>query len=364
MNPKGTKFMRISLTNNLLLTILFAAFAAINLWGCGDSVTQPPPPPPGPGPMLFVANDGSGTGYLSGIDLDSSNSVRQGVAGLGRVPNSIIRQGDKVFVLNSNSQDINILQLSDSNLVRSIDTVDVSFGGARSPAYAALAATGDIYISNFDDNSVAILKTSTLTISHIIPNVGNGPQGVLAHGDKVYVCISGYHNDELIDSSGSVAVISTVSKEVIYHIPVGVNPQFLIEDNSGIVHVVCTGTYGDDNGEIYKFSARADTITQVINIGGYPGDIAISGSFAYLANWGDANNGFLYRYEITTGRILNSPSSPILVSTGASRIVARADGSIFVSCWQADKVDEVVGTTRRRSWSAGDGPGPMFIFEH
>jgi len=313
--------------------------------------------------MLYVANDGGGTGYLSGIDLDSGGTVREAIAGLGRVPNSIVYNGNKLYVLNSTSQDINILELADSNLVRSLDTVDVSFGGNRSPYSMALANTGDLYVSNFADNSVSIVNITDMTVSLIIPNVGQGPQGILANDDKIYVCISGVHLNGTTDSSGFVGIISTVSPRVYKRIPVGVNPQYLIKDAAGQIHVVCTGTYGDNNGEIYKISARADSITQVINIGGNPGDIAITGRFAYLSNYGDLNSGFLYRYNVTTGQILNSPDNPILVSKGASRLIARSNGSIFVSCWEADKVEEIVGTTRVNSWSAGDGPGPMFIYE-
>jgi hypothetical protein len=350
--------------SSIRLSVIFAIIASALLWGgCDDSVTQPVPPPRGPGPMLFVAHDGGGTGYLSGIDLDSGGAVSRGFEGLGRLPNSIIYKENKIYVLNTSSQDINILEIADSNFVRSIDTVDVSFGGNRSPSSMAMADNGDIYISNFADNSVSILDGADRTIRLIIPNVGKGPQGVLADDDKIYVCISGVDQNGNTDSLGYVGIISTVSPRVYKRIPVGINPQYIIKDNAGEIIAVCSGTYGDDNGQIFKISARLDSVVQVIEIRGNPGDIAIAGQFAYLSNYGDANNGFLYRYRISDGRIFNSHENPILVSKGAGRIVARSNGSIFVSCWEADKVEEIVGVNRVNSWSAGDGPGPLFIYE-
>jgi len=362
MNTKGTYIMDRKARRHSLLALLMFSISIFLFVGCEDNVTQPPPPPPGPGPRLLVANDGGGTGYLSTVDLDSTGEVRQGVAGLGRVPNYIVREGDKIYVLNTNSQDINILQLGNSSELTSIDTVDVSFGGNRSPNSMALANTGDFYISNFADNSVSILDKDDLTISLIIPNVGQAPCGVLAYDDKIYVANSGYRNGSY-DSVGVVAVISTVSTRVINRINVGVNPQYMIKDSNGQIHVVCTGDYNNIPGVIYKISARADTITQVINIGGSPGDIALSGAFAYLSSFGNGTDGYLYRYNISTGQVLNSQANPILVGAGASRIVSRSNGSVFVSCWSADKVEEIVGTGKMGSWSTGDGPGPLIVLE-
>ncbi len=352
--------MKRLITNNRYFAI-FSLLAALFAVGCEDKVITPLPPP-GPGPVLLVANDGGGAGYLSMIDLDT-REVRPGVAGLGRQPNSIIYYQNKLYILNSGSQNVNVLAISDSNYIQPLDTADVSFGGNRSPGYAALSNSGSLYISNFSDNSVSVVNISNMGDPLTIENVGQGPQGILAYQDKIYVCISGYRISGF-DSVGVVAIISTVSTRVIKRINVGMNPQYLIKDNNNQIHVVCTGNYDDIGGEIYKISANADTITQVINIGGQPGDIAIAGQFAYLANWGDGTNGFLYRYNLSTGQILNGPLSPIIVSKGAGRLVARSNGSVYVSCYNADKVDEVFGTVRRNSWSVGDGPGPMIIIEH
>ncbi len=345
----------------ILTTMLFA-------FGCKDKVTQLPPPPPGPGPILLVANYGDGGGYLSTIDLDSINldsaEVRQAVAGLGNVPNSIVYRPDKLYILNSGSQNMNVLSISGSNRITSVSTADVGFGRTLSPQYATIANTGDIYISNFADNSVSIVNSFDMEVSLIIPNVGQSPQGILAHGDKVYVCISGFHANSTYDNPGIVAVISTDSTRVIKRINVGVNPQYLTKDDAGNIYVSCTGNYADIAGEVNTISTLNDEVTHVVYIGGQPGDIAITGQFAYLANWGDGTNGFLYRFETANGRILNGPTNPILVSFGANRLVVGPDGSIYVSCYAADVVDRVVGNRKLDTWSIGDGPGPMIIVEH
>lgn len=336
----------------MVISILFIS--------CGDDVTQPPITP-GQGPVLLVANDGGGAGYLSTIAIDSG-TVQRGVIGLGRLPNTILRKDNMVYVLNSGSQDINVMAISDSNVVTPMDTVDVSFGGNRAPQYMTLAETGDFYISNFADNSVSVVNSVDLTNALLIPNVGQGPQGILAYNDKVYVCISGYRNGSY-DNPGIVAVISTVSNRVVNRIDVGVNPQFLIKDETNQIHVVCTGNYSDIAGKVNIISAFADTITYEINIGGQPGDIAISGRYAYLTNWGDGTDGFLYRYDIFNHGILNGPNDPIRISSGAQRIVAGVSNNVYVSCFAADRVDEVAGENRLNSWSIGDGPSPMLFLD-
>lgn len=343
---------------------LFAALlipAALLLLGCDDP-KQPTPPDPSAGSTILVANYAGGAGYISTIDVENQ-SVRLGAAGLGNTPNDIVFKGSNYYVLNSVSADINVLTVSNQNTITSVDTIDAGRARGFSPQYAAFDARGDLYITNFNNGTVEIMDAGSDAFSLSV-SVGLGPQEILAVGDKVYVCVSGYDRVTGTYSTGSVKIISTTSSRVITTIPVGWNPQYMTLDNERNLHVSCTGDYGAHTGEIYRINTRADSIDLVVAIGGSPGDIAVTREgFGYVASWGDQNGGHVYRYNTRTGQILNRPANPIVVSKGAMRIIAAPDNSVYVACYEADKVDRVVGNSRRESYSVGDGPGAMFFID-
>ncbi len=336
--------------------------------GCSSNPPKPPTQPEQPaGSVLLVANSDGSAGSMTTIDI-INNTVRMGAAGLGNVPNDIVYSGNRVFVVNSMSNDMNVLRISNENVLTQLDTVDLGNGTDLSPQYATLADNGKLYITNFNQNMVTVLDTATMTPDVYIP-VGAGAQDIFAFGDKIFVCISGYDRLTQTYGPGSVAVISTTTPRVVETIPVGTDPQFMTLDPARNLHVVCSGIHSlpghsDVPGEIYKISTRVDTVLQVINIGGSPGDIAITSTgIAYIAAGGWVSNGEVYRYNAATGQILNGPANPISVSTGAMRIVAASDNSVYVACSAAQRVDRIVTATKHDSYVVGTGPGAMLLIE-
>jgi len=329
--------------------------------GC-DSSTQPTPPPPDAGSALLVANQ-TGAGNLTVVDIDNQ-TVRLGAAGLGNIPNDIIRVGEKLYVINSGSGNMNVLRINSENILTSLDTMDLDRGRGLSPQYGAIADNGKMYISNFNDGTVTILDTATGNHVGYTP-VGFGPQDVVAVGDKIYVCNSGYDPQTGIrHRPGTVSVISSTNNQEIYSITVGVNPQNMTLDSERNLHVVCSGIQDSVAGAIYKISVRTDAVLQVIYIGGTPGDIALtSQGLAYVAAGGWTTDGFVYLYKTTTGEIINGPQNPILVAKGAMRIISASDGSVYVSCWDGDRVDHIVGSMKQESYVVGDGPAAMTLIE-
>lgn len=339
--------------------------------GC-EKTKKPTPPDPTAGTTLLVCNYAGGAGNLTLIDL-SNGFVRQRAAGLGNVPNDIVRRGNRFYVVNSWSNDMNVFDLSAMNVVTQVDTVDIGRTGNRSPQFATLAETGEIYISNFNDNTVTVYNPTDNRIVAFIP-VGPKPQDILAVGSKVYVANCNFNADSMKYGPGSISVISTTTNRVIYELPAGsvppVNPRFFALDQSNKLHIVCGGgaTYfaGDKPGEIWKYSTLADTLEQVINIGGTPGDITINRyGFAYVAAGGwqidNAQYGVVYRYNAATGQILNGPQNPIRTSLGAIRVLAAPTGAVYVACYDADKVEKIEGDRITYSELVGDDPGPMAI---
>jgi len=314
--------------------------------------------------LLLVANYNGGAGTLSFIDLLSGDALTRDVIGVGIVPNDLIWNG-LLFVVNSMSHDLNVIYLSYSNELTEIGSGDLGLAQNRSPQHGAIADNGYLYASNFNLHDVTVMELEAFQPLVFIP-VGRSPADVLALGDKVYVCNSGF--DPVTweyDDPGTVSVISTSVDRVVNSIEVGVNPQFMALDPLGRLHIVCTGNYDDKYGEVWIIDPTSGSVVQVVNLGGSPGEIAITeDGYAYLAAGGwQGEPGKVFRYNAVTGHVRNGPNNPIEVTTGASRVVAAEDNSVFVACFDGDRVDKIVGDARIASYAVGDGPGAMVIID-
>ncbi len=69
--------------------------------------------------------------------------------------------------------------------------------------------------------------------------MGNNPEEVLTVNEKVFVANSGF------GVGHTVSVIGLPGKELHADIGVGDNPRFLRPDESGRIHVLCSGGYND-----------------------------------------------------------------------------------------------------------------------
>lgn len=312
--------------------------------------------------VLIVANQFSST--LTLIDLYAGGIIERDVIGVGNVPNDILRWGNMLFVINSLSNDMNVINLSYSNeLIPAMDPIDLGVGIGRNPQYGAVSG-GFLYISNALPNNVTVINLASMTPAVDI-HVGKAPAEVRVVGNNIYVCNSGYSFDDGTYGMGSVSVIENNMVVNTIEIGAGKNPQFMDVDRSGRLHVVCTGNYDDVQGEINIIDPVTDLIVNYIYIGGQPGDIAINSlDIAYVAAGGWLDDpGKVFRYNALTGQIMNGVATPIEVGTGAMRIVAAADNSIYVSCMIENTVDKIVDGVLVDSYIVGDGPVPLVIVD-
>jgi hypothetical protein len=97
--------------------------------------------------------------------------------------------------------------------------------------------TGKLY--KFD-----IAQTSVI---HAL-EVGVGPNSMLVVDDKLYVTISGFTGATYLQ--GRICIIDLKTFAVQGYIEVSTNPQELIVDSNGFLHIVCTGNYAEQMTEV------------------------------------------------------------------------------------------------------------------
>jgi len=341
--------------------VLTFILTALLLLGCSES--KSPTQYTINGRTVAVANYSGGAGTLSLINLDD-NTLQANVVGVGNTPNDMIYRNGKLYVINSISNDMNIFNISSNSTLSLQKTVSLSDSGGNSPQHFAIA--GDkMYISNFVTDDVTVYNLNQNKITRQIP-VGSGSADVKVVGNEVWVAVSQYNSDMFtFPDTGYIKIISPVTNSVVDSIAVATNPQFMAIDGQGRVHVVCTGNYLDKMGKIYIINPVDRQIVQTLDIGGTPAEIVISSSgSAFVAAGGWFGDGLIYRYNASTGEILNGFAKPILSHIGASRIVCTGGDTVMVSCseWGGGQfVDQFVGTQRIASFEPGDGPGAMVL---
>lgn len=297
------------------------------------------------------------------VNLETG-AVSVGIAGLGDNPNDILYHSNKLYIINSASNSLDILGFDEAQNLTPIQTVDIGDGPNKSPMYGDFSADGKLLISNFNDSTVTILNSNTPDIQDYI-KIGLSPSDIRVIGNKAYVCNSGFNPSTYGYEPGTISVIDIETKTVVDLIEVGLNPQYLDVDSQGRLHVVCTGNYIDVMGMIEIIDTSSNTVVDSIEIGGKPVQLAITNdNVAYLAafgEWGEGNPGLVFRYNALTGDIMNGTANPIEVGNGASRVVAAEDGAVYVACFGADSVDKIVEGEVVDTYNIGDGPTPMLI---
>ncbi len=309
---------------------------------------------------LYVLNGLGRT--VSKMDLETK-IITNNTTVVGDIPSRLYNYDNLIYVVNSAPAGISIIDPVDDQIQKNISLPDGS-----NPWDMAFSGSSKAYITNLLANSVAVLNIETGEFSDPI-TAGAAPEGIIVVNNTAYVANSGGYPTY---TGSSVSVIDIESDSVTKTLELPANPQELAFGPDGNIYVVCTGNYTNEYGSIIKINPfGADdytpSVVDTINIGGFPGDIVVTNAgIAYLAEFGDGENGFLYAYNIYTGEVLNDSSDPIRVGNGAMQLFydKRTD-DLYVNNFSDDNVqllDAATGAVKE-TYNFGDGAQHMTILE-
>jgi len=288
---------------------------------------------------LYITNGSAET--LSKLNLNT-NTITLNFLATGQTPNEMVYYRNNIFLVNSGTDDIRILNPASDNAYSDIITLPTG----SNPYDLAVVGHNKIYVSNNIAGTVSVINTETNTIAKTI-EVGKAPQGVLFFGSELNGNYAYVANTGLIGwgsyDPGTVSVINTITDSVEYTISVPLNPQDFAIDPLGKIHVLCTGDYAS----VFTSVAVIDpmqtppAVIDTISIGGSAGDIIITkGGKGYCVAWGDETNGFLYEYDAISGTVIHSDSNPILVGPNVSRLYYDAEKDVIwiptMKVWAGD----------------------------
>ena len=241
-------------------------FSVIFWTGCND-IFRPiviPISAPGADPQrqsraYALSNNGPGIGAVTTIDVpgDTAASIQYG--GHGPVDLAVLPGGASAFMVNQ--LDNTLTQISPGNL--NVNPVTIPLPGGPQPAQPVYAFTsiGDrIYVAEPGRKSVAMISTSTLTLTIEVP-VGTNPVAIteIPNGQKVYIVNQG---------DNTVSVLQTADNSILGTIAVGTSPVAATASTDGLLVFVAN----EGSNDVTVIDTTNDlTAMTTIALGASPG---------------------------------------------------------------------------------------------
>ncbi len=261
-----------------LLRVLPSLLLSLLILGCSDDESTAPPQPDVKVKGVLVLNEGNfqrGNASLSLFNPDSGtvrNDYFKALTGkdLGDTGNSLTVHNGMLYLVVNGSNKIEVLNLNTGALAKTITSPLVA-----SPRHIVLGNDGWGYITNLYSNSVSLYDmVSNLVVRNI--GVGKNPEGMLLHGNRLFVANSGFGADN------TVSVIALPSDSIRAVIPVGDYPVHIARLGAATAVVLCTGAYNDFNdpnddtpGKLFFLDLERMSVTDSVTLGGHPQRIAL-----------------------------------------------------------------------------------------
>lgn len=334
---------RAPLATHLLLPIIFAA--------CGDDPIDPGPPPAS---ALYVVNSTGET--LDRIDLETG-AVSLMVMVLGDVPNDIVVTADPPRLWIANSGDNDVWGADPEELV---PEPLIDLGNNQNPYRLAVLDDGRLAVTNWLGGTLAFLDPVVGAVDDRRP-IGRTPEAVLASDNRVYVTAVGYDLPTGRFGPGKVYALDPSMRGAAPtdSAIVPTNPQALLIDTQGRLHVICTGNYGgyepSSQGAVRVLNAATLDSLGAIELGATPGAGILVNDQVYVS----AYYGGLLRYDARTLVVSRGTANPIIDAPGLSGMAYDAARQrLYVAGFEDDLI-YVVDTTADTlvtAWEVGNGP--------
>ncbi|MDD3807446.1 MAG: YncE family protein, partial [Candidatus Marinimicrobia bacterium] len=284
---------------------------------------------------------------ISVIDLEG-DTVYNNVVTVGTWPNQLVYRNEKLYCVNSGSNNIMVFDVTTWEA-----ETPIALGDGKNPMNMAFYDDRYAFVTCSMSNEVLKIDTQEKTVV-TSTTTGTGATGIAISGNKVYVSNTGYVSWDQPYEQGTVTVVNAANGEVLKTINVGTNPQSIAIASDGKLHVCCTGDYGENPGCASVIDPTSDTVVETVEIGGAPGLIAtdLVNELSYLSVWGMG----CMVYKTTDYTILHD-SENMFLGKGGSGILVDTEGYVWVSVWDDDQVVKANASgTILKTYNVGDSP--------
>jgi hypothetical protein len=301
----------------------------------------------------------NGSGDFGSFSIIKDQSINNGVESVGKWPNDLVLNSDKLYVVNSGNSDIRIYSEGD---LTPLGAVMVSEGS--NPMNCEIFGN-KLYVTSLYGTSVEVYNLDNNSLITNIPLNGgsNGADVVAKNGNYLYVNRNNYSFGKATYDNEVILKVDTTTDMVVDSVEVGVNVASLIFDNSGKLHAVCGGNYGDIKGEINIIDVDDMSVVHKINFDFQINCSAIDeDGYIYTAktdydeDWNPESA--ILKYNPTTYEIINGDDNPIY-STESGIMDIDFDiytEKLYVPLFHNNSVKVFKDDTEVESYTTGEGP--------
>jgi YVTN family beta-propeller protein len=258
------------------------------------------------GKEMFVVNANSQT--LGKVDL-TSFTANNNFSQIGMYGNDIKIYDDKIYVVNSGDNEIQVINVNTGENIAIIELED-----SANP-WSIIFYEDFAYVTGMMTNKLYKIDLSNSQVSDSM-EIGIGPEAMIIVNDKLYVTLTGVQYPNY--SIGKVALIDLNNFTKITEIEVGTNPQGIIYINNQFLHIMCTGNYNDIKGSVFIVDVNTGQVIHTISfISSFL--TTIQPGIDDLVYVGDAFGSGLLSYNIESYDIVNDASNPAFA--GGSHLI-------------------------------------------
>ncbi|TKJ40446.1 hypothetical protein CEE37_09020 [candidate division LCP-89 bacterium B3_LCP] len=317
-------------------------------FGCTNP-TDPPDPENQSGLIAWVVNSLGGT--LSKVDL-TSGAVTVNAITVGDAPNDIVIDDSEAFVVNSLSDNVQVIDLDSE---QSTGTIEIYQG--INPYSIALDDESRAFVTNLMTGNISVLDLATGVEIDTL-QTGTALQGICISGDFLYFTDINLDMVNFTYDVGELFIFSLQTLTFVGVVEVGINPQAVKMGPDGNLHVICTGDYAGIPGQIDVVDPAAQAVIQTIPVGGTPGSVAFtSNGTAYVGAAGWGTDGKVYSYDANSYQVFHDDTNPIAVPSAAMGVAVIDDDHILVCCFSTDQLVELDSSGNIiNTFDVGDGP--------
>lgn len=286
---------------------------------------------------------------LSVINLQNGN-VNLDALPLGALTNTIKIRGERAYVINSGTNEIQVIRLNPLATANHID-----LGNNTNPWSLDLVNDSIAAVSLLFTDQVAIVNVNTGHVEQYIP-VGTGPQGVKYHDGKIYIANSGFNGVGF--DPGTVSVIDAATLTVVNSYNVGINPWELDVDSQEQLVVVCSGDYGSVTGEMDIINLNTGNAVNIMPFTSQLTSVAINSlDQCYIGTFGVG----VMVYNLITQSFERNESNPL---QGGPGIDFDQQDNVYITGFDDDSV-RVFSPAHQKiaSYLVGDGPASIAIYD-
>jgi len=309
---------------------------------------------------MYLFNGLGDQGTISKIE---NGAIANNVANVGKYPNDIKYQDGKLFILNSGTNNIKII--NESNLS---DAGSIELHTTASNPWKMAFCNGKIYVTSLYGTGVEVWTASgsylkTITIPDVIS--GAGTTAIQAVGSKVFVNRSNLTYDANYNPTYGTErafVINSATDELAGNFTSGINVAAMLSDNENELHVLCTGNRGSIGGYVKTFNTTTYANTDSIYLGSQPGAFCQSGSEMLVAVAGQnpdySGFGGVMKYNATTNQVTNGGANLLYnnPASGIMDICVDASGKAYLPLFSSNQLVVLNGSTITATWTTGNGP--------